>query len=448
MAALVQSFPSPSSTITMLQTRPSSSDAFQTGPQSHQQHQRSSTVPRNIYNTSVGGMASGNYRGHTSTPPVSPYAFTSTPVTPSGGNPLRQHPTSPHLRQENRTTSAPVMVFAQQTVQANPAVSNLPHLPNVVTTPPLDLGNALSPQQQMSSKDDTSIASSSAKINNNMQRSLSSTELDSPSLATPPSFTTTGKPSPDRYRRNNRRPETQGPSAATTPTQGGSALPSGSGMATVGHLYNIPAQSSSTPSLSTYPLYRRSQSPLSQSGSDGSSATLISSDDMNIHKQSTSEQAKRYRRRSISSLEVKEYVSQPIEPAAQPTAQPKTYAAMLASPAPQERKEGRVLAPIQTPGSSHGRQGSSESSSTTRSNSRPPSVCFLNSLFYCISLVTDTNFRSRFEPYGLQLLFRLEKKSWLPRPPLQLCRLLQSLRMKRRSLTFLLVDLRMQTRDL
>lgn len=360
----------------MLQTRPSSSDAFQTGSSS-QQHHRNSTAPRNIYNTSVGGMASGNYRGHTSTPPVSPYAFTSTPVTSSGGNPLRQHPTSPHLRQENRTTSAPVMSLTQQNALPNATTSSQPRLPAVVAASPLDLGNALSPppQQQMGSKDDTSMASPTIKHIN--PRPLSSIELDSPSLATPASFTTTAKPSPDRYRRNNRRPETQGLPAGTASTQGGSALPSGSGMATVGHLYNIPTQSSSTPSLSTYPTYRRSQSPLSQSGSDGSSATLRSLDDMNLHKQSTSEQAKRYRRRSISSLETKEYTSQSSEAPAKPSAPPKTYAAMLASPAPQERKEGRVPATLQRPASSHGRQGSCESTSTSRSTSRPPSVCSL-----------------------------------------------------------------------
>ena len=367
MAALVQSFPSPSSTITMLQTRPSSSDAFQSGSQSHQQHQRSSTVPRNIYNTSVGGMASGNYRGHTSTPPVSPYAFTSTPATSSGGNPLRQHPTTPHLRQEDRTTSAPVVSFTQPMASPNTTTSTRPRLPAVATAAPLDLA--------MGSKDDTSIASPVTQHIN--PRPLSSIELNSPLLATPPSFTTTSKPSPDRYRRNNRRPDTQGSSTATTSTPTGSALPSGSGMATVGHLYNTPTQPSSTPALSTYPSYRRSQSPLSQAGSDGSSATLISSDDMNIHKSSTMEQAKRYRRRSISSLEAKEYTSQAFEATAQPLTQPKTYAAMLAGPAPQERKEIRVPPPISKPGSSHGRQGSSESTSTSRSTSRPPSVRFL-----------------------------------------------------------------------
>ena len=368
MAALVQSFPSPSSTITMLQTRPSSSDAFQTGSQ-NQQHQRNSPMPRNIYNTSVGGMAAGNYRGHTSTPPVSPYAFTSTPVTPNGGNPLRQHPTTPHLRQENRTTSAPTIPFTQQTTSLSTA-TNRPRLP-AVSPLPLDLGNAFSPQQQMNSKDDTSITSSHIKQIN--PRPLSSIELNSPSLATPPPITTTAKPSPDRYRRNNRRPDTQGSPGAII-TQGGSAPPSGSGMATIGHLYNIPTQSSSTPSLSTYPSYRRSQSPLSHSGSDGSSATLISSDDMNLPKQSISEQAKRYRRRSISSLEAKEYTSQSFEVPIPPSTPPKTYAAMLASPAPQERKEARGPTTLQRPDSSHGRQGSSESASTGRSNSRPPSV--------------------------------------------------------------------------
>ena len=375
MAALVQSFPSPSSTITMLQARPSSSDAFQSGSQSHQQHQRSPTVPRNMYNTPVGGMASGNYRGHTSTAPVSPYAFTSTPVTSNGGNPLRQHPATPHLRQENRTTSAPVMSFTQPMVSSSATTSDRPRLPAVSTAAPLDLA--------MGSKDDASIASPTAK--QNTSRPLSSTELNSPSLPTPPSFPATNKPSPDRYRRNNRRPETQGSSTATTTTPAGSALPSGSGMATVGHLYNVPTQSSSIPALSTYPLYRRSQSPLSQSGSDGSSATLISSDDMNIHKPSTSEQAKRYRRRSISSLEAKEYTSQTFEAPAQPLTQPKTYAAMLAGPAPQERKEARVPAAIQRPGSSHGRQGSTESTSTGHSTSRPPSVCFFTSSLSALS---------------------------------------------------------------
>jgi len=72
------------------------------------------------------------------------------------------------------------------------------------------------------------------------------------------------------------------------------------------------------------------------------------------------------------------------------TPQPKTYAAMLASPAPQERKETRP--PImQRPGSAHGRNGSAESSVSGRSSSRPPSVCF--DVFYTSNLLqADASF--------------------------------------------------------
>lgn len=113
MAALVQSFPQqPSSTITMLQTRPtSSSGPFQSNNQS--QLQRGSQMARNMY-SGAGGAGGGNnthYRGQSS--PVAPYAFTTTPSLSSNGNPLRQNPTGPHLRQENRTLSAPVNPVAQ-----------------------------------------------------------------------------------------------------------------------------------------------------------------------------------------------------------------------------------------------------------------------------------------------------------------------------------------------
>jgi len=107
MAAMVQSFPPLTSTMTMLQTRPSPSDPYQSGSQG-QQHQRNTQMPRNIYNTSVGGMAAGNYRGQTSTSPVSPYGFQNAPILHNGPNPLRQHPTaSQHPRLENQTAYTP-----------------------------------------------------------------------------------------------------------------------------------------------------------------------------------------------------------------------------------------------------------------------------------------------------------------------------------------------------
>lgn len=371
MAALVQSFPSPTSTLTMLQTRPSSSDAFQNGSQS-QQHQRNSQMPRNIYNTSVGGMAAGNYRGHTSISPVVPYAFTSTPVISNATNPLRQHPTAPLLRQENRTTSAPTVPFAQQTTSPNPTPSNR-HRLQPSPSLPLDLLSTLPLSQQSGSKDDASLPSAAKQ---NPPRPLSSIELNAPSLPTTVIYPNASKPSPDRYRRNHRRAEQGGIHSSSTLNQGGSAQPSGSGMATVGHLYSNPLQSSSTPTLTSYPAFRGTL-PASQNANDvspGSTVRLLSADDMSLPKQSSAEQAKRYRRRSISSLEVKEHTGQISDLKSHTPIQQKTYAAALAGTAPQDRIDVQSRPSLQRSPSSHDRNDSSGSTSSGLTNSRPSSV--------------------------------------------------------------------------
>ena len=379
MAALVQSLPSPSSTMTMLQTRPTSSEAFQGGTQG-QQHQRNPQMPRNIYNTSIGGLGTGNYRGHTPMSPVAPYAFTSTPVVPNGPNPLRQHPTTPHLRQDNRTSSAPIVPLSQQ---MNSATNYNRPRPAAPASAPLDAPAAYpSSQQQGGSKDDTSLSNLGPK--SNTPRPLSSYA------------NAVAKPSPDRYRRNHRRPETGGFPSAGSQIASGSAPPSGSGMATVGHLYNNPSQTHSTPSLSSYSSYRSPQ-PSSHTSNDGSSgrSRLSSVDDMSVPRQSNSDSAKRYRRRSISSLEAKDFPPLASEPNAQNQAQQKTYAAMLASPAPQEKAETRNPPSLQRPSSAHGRHNSNnsaESSQSGRSGSRPPSVSA--SLRFCRELQCFVMFRS------------------------------------------------------
>ena len=351
MAALVQSFPSPSSTITMLQTRPSSSDTFQSGSQG-QQHQRSSQMPRAIYNNSMGGMATTNYRGHTSlaSVPVAPYAFSSTPVLPSSNNPLQQNPTVPYLRQENRTSSAPVIPF--NTVN------------NMGRYRPQDLSNTAHTSHQGHTKDDSAAILSQASKQPS-QRPLSSIELNAPPLTPNVSINATAKSSPDRYRRNHRRAETTGLPSPNVSSPNGSAPPSGSGMATVGHLYSNPAHSNSSPSLSTYSAYRGTQ-PVSSNNA----ATV---DDISITKQRPTDLAKRYRRRSINSMDVGDYKVDAMNAQPESTTQPKTYAAMLAGPAPQERRENRPPA-LQRPSSSHGRTDSAESSVSGRSGSRPPSV--------------------------------------------------------------------------
>ena len=370
MAAMVQSFPSPTSTMTMLQTRPSSSEAFQNGSQG-QQHQRNSQMPRNIYNTSVGGMAAGSYRGHTSTSPVSPYGFSSPPLLPNGSNPLRQHPTAlPPPLLEARTASAPSVPLTQQSQQSS-TINHRPRPPAINTSPiQLNAPNSNNPRQQGLSEGNTpSITSAPSQL---AARPLSVTDLSLPPLQTA-SYATVAKSSPERYRRNHRRAETSGAVIPSNQGHGGSAMPSGSGMATVGHLYTHPTQTSSTPSLTSYPSYRGAQTGPSPSVPDynsGAQPTLASKDDLNLQKErhASTDLAKRYRRRSISSMEVKDFATSSSE--ANPPHQAgltKSYAAMLAGPSPQERKEVRMTPSVERPTSSHGRSGSNESSVSGRS---------------------------------------------------------------------------------
>lgn len=368
MAALVQSFPSPTPTLTMLQPRSPSTEAFQAGPPS-QQHQRASQVPRTIYNSSVGGMATGNYRGHTTTAPVAPYAFTSTPVAPNAANPLRQHPTPPPLRHENRTSSAPVVPLTQHF--SNPDLQNLSRqrLPPInLIQQPLDFSNVLSLSHKLGSKDDNALSASNTK--KNIARPLSAIELNSPSLSSSASQSETVKPLPERYRRNHRRPEKNGQQAGHNLMPSGSAPPPAPGMTTGGHLYANTIQSSSTPTLTSYPAFRGS--PPSHTLNETRSQPRFSSlDDMNLPKQSMSEQAKRYRRKSFSSLDVMDQAAP--EANLHMPSHAKPLAAQPSPVVPSERKDAFSPPPLQRQ-SSHGRQDSIGSSSSSRSASRPSSV--------------------------------------------------------------------------
>lgn len=333
-------------------------------------------MPRNIYNTSVGGMAAGSYRGHTSTSPVSPYGFSNSPILPNNSNPLRQHPTAvPPPRLENRTASAPSVPLTQQASQQSPSISNRPRPPVVNTASiPLNAPSSSIPRQQALS--DGNISANNSVPPQLASRPLSTTDLSLPPLQTA-SYATVAKSSPDRYRRNHRRAETSGALTTSNQGQGGSAMPSGSGMATVGHLYTHPTQTSSTPSLTSYPSYRGAQtgsSSVVNEHSLGAQPRLASKDDLNLQRerQASTDLAKRYRRRSISSMEAKDFAI-PLSEAGTPQQQgpTKSYAAMLASPSPQERNQTRSTLATERPASSHGRSGSNESSVSGRSAPKP-----------------------------------------------------------------------------
>ena len=371
MAALVQSFPQQSSTITMLQTR---HDTAPSGPfltsRESQQQLRNSQLARGIYGVNNGVTT---YRGHTSVPAIAPYAFTATPLAPQAVNPLRQNPTVPYLRQEDRTFSAPVVTLSQQNSPGGSTNQTRQRQagssPTIV--PVQDVTNTLSTTFKSGTKDDSAIMTPRTTT----PRPMSAMELNL-SDAKISALGTNAKPSPDRYRRPQRRTDTVQPSHVTPPT-GGSALPSGSGMAAVGHLYNQPMQFTSGP-VQQQQMYRGMPILPASEGTTqfGSSSRVASKDDMVLNRQPSSEQAKRYRRRSVGGLEVGEYTSR-LDPKGQTShEQPKTYASVTSAQYVPEQQPVRAGYPNETTirPVAHARTGSDESASSLNPIARPSSV--------------------------------------------------------------------------
>ena len=347
----------------MLQTRPSSASGHL---QATAQSQRSSQMARNIYST---GHITNTYRGQ-STPALVAYTSASNP------NPLRQHPASPHLRLENRTSSVPTTPF----IQPGP-LNNLTNQGRILT--PTQVSSALMVTSNavpvVRARDDSYVPTPRTVIAT-APRPMSAMELTLPlpdaakALAGPQP-----KPSPDRYRRNQRRAETS-QSAFHATAIGGSAVPSGSGMATVGHLYSHVAQAASAPALSSQQTYRGSNMTGLQRIVD---ARLPRTDDP-----SSPEQAKRYRRRSSTNPEA------PVNPStlesralAPPVPSQRTWASVASTPYVPPKSENRPLTSVSKPSSAHGRNGSDESASSTRSSSRPASVMIPS----CLTSSLDAN---------------------------------------------------------
>ncbi|KAB8242473.1 hypothetical protein BDV35DRAFT_384048 [Aspergillus flavus] len=207
MAALVQTIPQQSGTVSVLQTRPSSSSgAFTPSQSSQQQNSRNSTMSWNSYNT-VGG--SGSYRvGHQV---VAPYAFTSTPNLSSSTNMSNRQSWSPHLRPEHRTSSAPSAPQVSPS-PAHPGVNS--RFANHPAAGSVSTSSSNSSVQSYMSKDDTAIPSRQPRSGEPPLRPLSTINLSSPpspnfmNISSP----TVARPSPDRYRRGTRRPDGAGAS--------------------------------------------------------------------------------------------------------------------------------------------------------------------------------------------------------------------------------------------
>lgn len=356
MAALVQTLPQQTTSV-MLSSRPSSSGGFSSSQSPHNPG-RSTSTPRYTY-----AAAAGNYRGIPgSSNVVAPYAFTSTPQLATRDHTSRQQQ-PPHLRSENRTTSAPVLPPLQHLQQANS--------PGGAIMSPRQNFNAL--QQPNRTLDDASISSRPAHAAN-PGRPKSMLNMPSSGLVTSSASSQTHKNSPDRYRRNLRRGESGGESGPNR-VHHVSAQPSGSGMTAVGSLYSHQAQSNSSPSLNTYQSYRGTVY------NAAAAPRQASADDMTLNRTQNSELAKRYRRRSLGSLEtagldhgedVQDTASPHPNAFIQQPVGPRTDSRAWQAQPPQSQRQTSQP----QPGYSHSKTGSSDSISSARSarSSRPSSV--------------------------------------------------------------------------
>lgn len=302
-----------------------SSDAYQSQPT--QPQQRGSQMPRSqMYNGSSGGTG---YRGTSA--PIAPYAFSSTPS----------------LRQEQRSVSAPIV----------------PQQPSSQPNPPARLGH---PSHPSSSSDSTVSTSGSSNRSLGGQPPLSKDDSDArkltdslaPSIAlstsTPDLSLSVGdapvKPSPGRYRRPAARTDSSSsiPTGASTPTQripSTGTLASGSSQPTQNGVLSSP---DSPPSAR--PGHNRASS----------------ADDTQVVRTGGLDPAKRYRRRSFNGLEEKSLSSNTASLQVGTNAAEITASSNTSNAIRPASSSGRT-ASRPTSSHSHDRQGSAGSASSNAS---------------------------------------------------------------------------------
>jgi hypothetical protein len=303
----------------------SPSDGYQNAPsQAHHAQQRGSQMPRNqMYN---GQSAGTGYRGTSA--PIAPYAFSSTP----------------QLRQESRSVSAPISQAPQQ------APSHVNHA---------RLGHPTHPSSSSDSTVSTSGSSNRSLVNPPHVPKDGDSRKPADSLASSISLSTSVpdlsfsvgdlpvKPSPGRYRRGAGRTDssTSIPTGASTPTQRSS---------TAGQM-TLP---------NTQPLADGEQPAPSRPGHN----RAISADETSISRAGGLDAAKRYRRRSFNGLEADTLATNMSTMQVDPVAAQNT--ATSASPTQSIRPASSSGRQSSRPTSSHShdRQGSAGSASTHTSS--------------------------------------------------------------------------------
>lgn len=369
MAALVQSYPQQSSTVTMLQTRPSSaSGILQTSSQSTSHHQYPvNPSQRNSFHGISNGMGMSNYRGA----PIAPYAFTSTPNLAMPGQRIQN---GPHFRQDQRTSSAPIIPTFESGHAANR--SRYPAAASVSTTSSSSSSDLSSLSQKSGSKDDSAISGTSRTPSGNPRPH--STIITSATQTLAPPTVQTVKASPDRYRRpNNRRAESSTNGQQANPQ----VSPVGSAMPNVMQFYGSSTQQGTTPS-NVNQGFNVQMPQLSRQVPIFNPTTGVTADDLQLNRQTSQDHAKRYRRRSIHTIDAGDYSHDGVKSISAGLQQQGSRQVSSANGRIDHQQHPLRSSPIVTirPATAHGRNDSTESVNSIRSShpsrpsSRPSSV--------------------------------------------------------------------------
>lgn len=359
MAALVQSYPQQSSTITMLQTRPSSaSGILQSSSQVPAHHPY---APTQVHRNSFHGMNSGmapTYRGHASMEPIAPYAFTRTPALVSG----QRTASGPHLRPDQRAASALGVPTYDSGAVANR--SRYPATASISTTSSSSSSDLSSQSQKSNSKDDSPTAVRT--VNGTSQSTLA---ISTSTGLSPPAPSVTVKTSPDRYRRtNNRRAESF--SVGQKPNSLASTMPN------VKQFYGSSTQQA-TLALSAKQGSGLQVSQPSKPALGNTPTPGVAADDSQLNRAVGLDQATKYRRRSIHTIEPAGYLEDGASPFVGLQQQGSRQLSSANGRIDQQQHPLRI-SPVATtrPGTSHGRNASSESAGSSKSShrSRPSSV--------------------------------------------------------------------------
>jgi hypothetical protein len=309
MTALVQSYPQQSSTVTMLQTRPSSASGILQNPaqgQGHHQYPSSSSQMHLAGYHGVNGIGQTTYRGQTSMAPGAPYPFTPglsiNSLGPQQG---------PYHRADMRASSAPVLptIRAPDVGQAS-GRSRYP-APASVSTSSSSSSELSAGTQQSVSRDDSAITST-AWVASRPPRPFSTVITSAPAASSPSTnLPTPTKAAPDRYRRPvPRRTESAGPSPSTQqPNTLGLAFLPNPGMAGSNQVYTQFGQFGNSQSMGGYQGF--TQAPYFSSPNNSkmtpfnpNPALRAAVDDMHLRRPPAREEAARYRRRSIHTVDM------------------------------------------------------------------------------------------------------------------------------------------------